>query len=501
MQNSKAILIIMDGLGESQNQVGNAVLQAKTPNLDSYKKKYSNVLLNASGNAVGLPEGVMGASEPGHLTMGAGRIVWQPLEEINQAIKSCHFFENKIILKLLVRLREKRKPLHLIGMISDAGVHSHTEHLFSLLQMAKHEGIQDVYIHAIADGRDVPERSVEEYLEKVENYTKFIGVGNVVSLIGRFYAMDRDQNYDRTQVAYDLYINAKGKKIENFAEALHDAYQAIDTDYYLTPYVFEKFKNIEENDGVIFVNFRSDRARQLTNAFLNQEFTSFKRPFVLKNFVAMGPYAENAPVAFPPQKVVNNCGSWLAQKKIPQLRIAETEKYAHVTFFFNSQEKEPYAGEDRILVNSPKCRSYAEKPEMSAIEVKEKVIQQIKKQHYGAIILNFANPDLVGHSGDLQATIRAVETVDKCVGEVVENALENDYKIILTADHGNAEQMLYPDSQEVCPSHTTNPVRCYLLGMEKIALQENLGLSSIMPTMFKMMEIEIPSEMKGKTLF
>ena len=449
MENKKAILIIMDGLGEGKSGKGNAVTQANTPYLDQYKKEYPSVLLNTSGHAVGLPEGIMGASEPGHLIMGAGRIVWQPLEEINQAIKNSHFFENKVILDLLTKLREKGKPLHLIGMVSDAGVHSHLEHLFSLLQMVKHEGIRKVYIHAITDGRDVPEKSAQEYLAKVDRYTKLIGVGKLVSIVGRYYAMDRDQNYDRTKIAYDLYLNSKGKAVKNFQSALENAYQSVDTDYYLAPYIFNEFKSVEENDGIIFFNFRSDRAKQITHAFVDDVFKSFKRPFVLKNFVAIGPYTKNAPVAYPPQEVVNNCGSWLSQKNIPQLRIAETEKYAHVTFFFNSQIEDPYSGEDRILIPSPKCRSYAEKPEMSAFKVTEKVIEQIKKNYYGIIILNFANPDLVGHSGNLKATIKAVEIVDECVGKVVETALKNDYKVILTADHGNAEQMFYPDSDLV----------------------------------------------------
>ncbi len=501
MENQKAILIIMDGLGESKMEKGNAVLQANTPNLDQYKKNYPNVLINASGNAVGLPEDVMGASEPGHLTMGAGRIVWQPLEEINQAIKSNRFFENKVILDLLIRLRNKGKPLHLLGMFSDAGVHSHTEHLCALLQMAKHEGVREVYIHAITDGRDVPERSAEEYLAKVDRYTKLIGVGKLVSMVGRYYAMDRDQNYDRTKVAYDFLIQSKGKETDNFKTALEDAYQTIDTDYYLTPYKFEGFKQIDENDGMIFFNFRSDRAKQLTHALIDNDFNKFERKIKLENFIAIGPYTNNAPVAFPPQEVVNNYGSWLAQKNIPQLRIAETEKYAHVTFFFNSQVDTPYEGEDRILVHSPKCPSYAEKPEMSAHEVTKKLIEQLDKQKYGAIVLNFANPDLVGHSGDMEATIQAVETVDECVGKVVKSALKNGYKIILTADHGNAEQMLYPDSDVVCPAHTTNQVRCYVIGVGNVNLKEKLGLSSIAPTMFKMMNVDIPQEMDGETLF
>lgn len=501
MENQKTILIIMDGLGESKEKKGNAVLQANTPNLDKYKTEYPNVLLEASGNAVGLPEGVVGASEPGHLTMGAGRIVWQPLEKINQAIQRNRFFENKVLLDLLKKLREKGKPLHLIGMVSDAGVHSHIEHLCSLLQMAKHEGIREIYIHAITDGRDVPERSAKKYLTKINCYTQLIGAGKLVSMVGRYYAMDRDQNYDRTKIAYDLYTKAKGKNVENFQTALEDAYQTTDTDYYLNPYFFDGFKNLEENDGMIFFNFRSDRAKQLTHAFVDNNFDKFERPVQVNNVVAIGPYTKEAPVAYPPEEVVNNYGSWLAQKNIPQLRIAETEKYAHVTFFFNSQIEQPYQTEDRILVHSPKCRSYAEKPEMSAYKVTEKVIEQIEKQKYGSIILNFANPDLVGHSGDTKATIKAVETTDECVGKVVENALKHGYKIILTADHGNAEQMLYPESEIVCPAHTTNKVRCYVLGAGSVKLKENLGLSSIAPTMFKMMQIETPKEMTGETLF
>lgn len=497
------LLIIMDGLGEASVSAANAVRLANTINLDKYLERYPSVLLKASGPAVGLPEGVMGASEPGHLTMGAGRVVWQPLEEINKAIESGKIFQNQKFLNLFCKARQKGKPVHLIGMLSDVGVHAHIEHLYALLQMAKHEGCRDVYIHVITDGRDVPERSVKSYLEALERYTKAIGVGKIVSMIGRYYAMDRDQNWDRTKVAYDLYMNNIGKSFNDYGAALNDAYQEIKTDYYLPAYSFAGFKKIEEGDSVIFFNFRSDRARQLTTAFVENEFTEFERDSVLKNFVAMGPYADSVPVAFPPQEVKNNLGDWLSQKKIPQLRIAETEKYAHVTFFFNSQESDPYKGEDRILVHSPKCRSYAEKPEMSAYEVTEKVREQLEKKRYGAIMLNYANTDLVGHSGDLQATIQAVETVDECVGKVVETALKNDYQVILTSDHGNAEQMFYADGETICPAHTTNLVRCYLIAKNanEFKLKEGLGLSSIAPTMLKMMEVEIPDEMTGETLF
>lgn len=501
MEVQKTILVIMDGLGESRADSSNAVTLANTKNVDVYRKEYPNVLLKASGNAVGLPEGVMGASEPGHLTMGAGRIVWQPLEEINQAIQSGKIFENKVILDLFEKLRQHSTPLHLIGMVSDAGVHAHLNHLFALLQMAKHEGVREVYIHAITDGRDVPERSAQAFLTKIENYTQMLGVGKLVSLVGRYYAMDRDQNYERTQVAYDLYLQGKGKEAKSYIQALDDAYQTVETDYYLPPCFFAEFKKIEPQDGVIFFNFRSDRARQLTHALVDQDFDKFLRPFVLADFVALGPYTHQAPVAFPPQVVINNFGEWLSKKGIPQLRIAETEKYAHVTFFFNSQQEDPYPLEERILVNSPKCPTYADQPEMAAKEVTEKVCAEIEKQKFGAIVLNFANPDLVGHSGNLKATIRAVETIDQCVGKVVKTALKNNYQIILTADHGNAEQMLYPNSEVICPAHTTNPVRCYLIGIGSQELREGLGLSSIVPTMLKMMGIKIPEEMTGETLF
>lgn len=501
MKVQKTILIIMDGLGEAAEGSGNAVKLAKTPHLDQYKKECSNVLLASSGNAVGLPEGVMGASEPGHLTMGAGRIVWQPLEEINQAIKSGKIFQNQVLLNFFTKTRSKGKPLHLIGMVSDAGVHSHLNHLFALLQMAKHEGVREVYIHAITDGRDVPERSAQEFLAKIQSYTQMLGVGKLVSMVGRYYAMDRDQNYDRMKVAYDLYLQGVGQVAKDYTQALIEAYETIETDYYLTPYQLEGFKKIEPQDGVIFFNFRSDRSRQLTHALVDSNFESFTRPYVLENLVAIGPFTHVAPVAFPPQRVVNNFGEWLSKNKIPQLRIAETEKYAHVTFFFNSQQDEPYPLEERILVNSPKCPSYAEKPEMSAKEVTVKVCAEIEKQKFGAIVLNFANPDLVGHSGNLEAAMHAVETVDRCVGEVVKTALKNHYQVILTADHGNAEQMFYPDSDLICPAHTINPVRCYLIGLEQKKLKEGLGLSSIVPTMFKMMGIEKPSEMTGESLF
>jgi 2,3-bisphosphoglycerate-independent phosphoglycerate mutase len=492
------ILIIMDGLGEGKDYPGNAVKAAHTPNLDTLNKKYPHVLLNSSGNQVGVPKGVMGASEPGHLTLGAGRIVWQPFEEINQSIQDKSFFQKKDLIKACKNVQKKKSNLHLIGLLSDGGVHSHQKHLFALLKLAKQQKVTDVYLHLITDGRDVHERSIEQYLKELKKQIKKIGVGKIASIIGRFYAMDRDQNWKRTKVAYDLYTKGKGITCQQFMPEIKKYYKKAkeneDTDYYLPAFKsISDFKGIEKQDSVIFFNFRSDRARQLTAAFVEPKFNHFTvkvKPY----FVCMGPYSDQAPVVFPPAKVKNNLGEYLSKKGLKQLRIAETEKYAHVTFFFNSQLEKPYKNEDRILIKSPKVSNYAQKPEMSANLVTKRIIKEIKSEKYDFILLNYANPDLVGHSGDFKAAVKAVEVVDECVGKVVEAALKHHYELIITADHGNAEEMLYCGTKTVCPAHTTNPVNCLVVSERVSKLKKQQGLANIAGTVLELMGVTRPKE-------
>jgi len=498
------ILIIMDGFGHGKKYEGNAVEKAKTPQLDQLNNKYPHTLLKASGHAVGVPKGVMGASEPGHVTLGAGRIIWQPLEEINVSIKDKSFFTKKELLKAINHSKQQNSNLHLIGMLSDGGIHSHEKHLYALLKLAKQHQLKQVYIHTIADGRDVPEQSINIFLKKIETVLKKLKIGQICSVIGRFYAMDRDNNWNRTKISYDLMTTGQGKISSNFTKDIKQHYKTAknreNSDYYLPPIVSKNnFTAIKNKDAIIFFNFRSDRAKQLTSAFVDPNFKEFKtkiKPF----FVCMGPYSKQAPIVFPPPKIKNNLGEILSQQKLKQLRIAETEKYAHVTFFFNSQIDKPFIGEDRIMIKSPKVNSYAEKPEMSAIKVTSTLIKAIKTKKYDFIILNLANPDLVGHSGDFNATVKACETVDTCIGNIVDIAQNNNYELIITADHGNAEEMFYYGTKNICPAHTTNPVNCIIVSTRFSKLKKRQGLQNIAPTILQMMNIKKPADMTGESL-
>lgn len=499
----KVILLVLDGFGEGPDYEGNAVKRANTPYIDSLNEKYPHVLLKASGNAVGLPEIGQGASEPGHLTMGAGRVVWQPYEEINKSIEAGDFFHKPDLVAACAHVKMKNSALHLMGLFSDGGVHSHIDHIVALLDICKEQGIENVYIHAFGDGRDVPEKSIEGYITTLEKAMKEKGVGKLASVIGRYYAMDRDRNWDRTKVAYDLLVHGKGEECPDMNKCVDDYYAKTEreeaTDYYLAPYKTPDFQPIKEDDSVIFFNFRSDRARQLTHAFVDKEFEHFEATLRPK-FVCMGPYSDEAPVVFPPQEIVNNLSTYLSDKGLKQLKIAETEKYAHVTYFFNSQVEEPKEGEDRILVPSQKVPSYAELPEMSAAGITSKVMQAIEEEKYDFILVNYANPDLVGHSGVLEAAIKACEVMDNAVKSVVETALEHGYEIIMTADHGNAERMIYEDNGKPCPSHTTNPVNCIVISDKDIKLKEGMSLSGIAPTILQMMGIDKPEEMTGESM-
>ena len=504
-------MIVMDGWGIAPPGPGNYIKDARTPNFDYFFSHYPHCQNKAAGPAVGLPKGAEGNSEVGHLHMGAGRIVWQMYEVINRAIKDKSFFENKTIQDALTYAKKKKSSLHLMGLCSDGGVHSHTNHLLAILKMAKTAGVKRVFIHFFADGRDVPEKSALKYLKIIEMAERRMGLGQVATVIGRYYAMDRDNNWSRTRSAYDTLTLGKGFKAKSARDAIEQAYKRGDpTDYYIKPTVIlgedkKPLGLIRDNDSVIFFNFRTDRPRQLTKAFIAQKFSGFKRkvhPRVF--FTTMTQYDKTfaCPFVFKEPIVKNNLGQVLAKQKLKQLRIAETEKYAHVTYFFNSQIEKPNPGEERIMIPSPKVPSYDKKPEMSAYKIAKEVVRQIKKNKFDFILVNFANCDLVGHSAQKEAIIKAVEVVDECVGKTTSAGLENNYAMVLTADHGSAEEKLYPDGSPK-PSHSTNPVPFIIVSkdkrLKKIKLK-NGGQKDVAPTILDIMGIKAPKEMTGKSL-
>jgi 2,3-bisphosphoglycerate-independent phosphoglycerate mutase len=489
-------------MGEAPEGSGNAVTLANTPNIDELRLKHPFGLLQASGEAVGLANGAMGGSEVGHFTMGAGRVVSQFLLTINLSIKDGTFFKNPALIEAIEYAKNQNKALHLLGMISDKGVHSHIDHLFALISWAAREGVKDIYIHCITDGRDVRERSAKKFIKQVEEQIQKSGAGKIATIIGRYFSMDRDTNWDRTQKGYRLMTMGEGKIFNNSHLAIEHFYKADPnlTDYYMPPIVLDKSGLVKEGDAVIFFNYRTDRTRQITSAFVDPDFKEFDRVISQVKFVCMGPYSAHAPIAFDVPKVENNLANYLSDNNLTQLRCAETEKYAHVTFFFNSQVEEPAKGEDRILVHSPKVPSYAEKPEMSASEVTKKVVDTLKEAKHDVIIVNYANCDLVGHSGELDATIKAVEAVDDGIGKLYKQAMESGYTMLLTADHGNADDMKYPDGSDK-PAHSMNPVIFLVADVEgKIKNVNNGGLADIAPTMLKILGLPQPSEMTGQTL-
>ncbi|MBC7333275.1 MAG: 2,3-bisphosphoglycerate-independent phosphoglycerate mutase [Actinobacteria bacterium] len=473
-------LIILDGWGVSNQKEGNAIYLANTPNMDSYTRIYPNTTLEASGEAVGLPEGQMGNSEVGHLNIGAGRIVYQEFTRISKAIKSGEFFENKVLLEAVNNVKKNRTSLHIMGLVSDGGVHSHLDHAKALVDLALKNDVKDFFVHAFLDGRDVPPRSAIPYLEDLEDYLKARGIGEISTISGRYYAMDRDNRWDRTKKCYDALVYRKGERFNSPREVLEESYSKGIDDEFVVPSIlntrYEEKARVKTGDSVIFFNFRPDRARQLTRAFISEDFTEFDRgtepPEVY--FVCMTQYDKRfeAPVAFPPHKIVNTLGEVISNSGMRQLRIAETEKYAHVTFFFNGGVEKPFEGEDRILVPSPKVATYNLKPEMSAYEVTERVIEKIDENIYDVIILNYANPDMVGHTGFLDAAIKAIEVVDSCVGVVIRKLLSVGGLGIITADHGNAELMKIPGSDKVVTSHSTSPVP-FIICDEKIRIRRS----------------------------
>ena len=504
-------LIILDGWGLSDRIEGNAIKMAKTPNMDNYYKIYPNVRLKSSGEAVGLPEGQMGNSEVGHLNIGAGRIVYQEFTRINKEIRDGTFFENNVLLNAVGNVRKKGSSLHLMGLVSNGGVHSHIEHLKALIDLSVTNKIKNLYIHAFLDGRDVPPRSAVPFLNEVDDYLKKKGTGEIATVSGRYYSMDRDNRWERVRKSYDVMVYRKGNEFKTASEVVEASYMDNIDDEFVVPSLIkckdEEKAKIKSGDSIIFFNFRPDRARQLTRTFISgEEFDKFDRgeqpPEVY--FTCMTQYDKefNIPVAFPPVKIVNTMGEVLSENKLKQLRIAETEKYAHVTFFFNGGIEKPYEGEDRILISSPRVSTYDLKPEMSAFEVTDTVISKIKLKKYDVIILNYANPDMVGHTGCIDAAVKAVEVVDICVGRVVEELNKNGVLAIITADHGNVEEMLSCEGMKVVTAHSISPVPLILCD-SKIKLKNddgNFKLSDIAPTILNILEIKKPEEMTGQSL-
>jgi 2,3-bisphosphoglycerate-independent phosphoglycerate mutase len=504
------MLMILDGWGYRKEKEGNAVALADTPVLSKLWDENPHTLIQASGLAVGLPEGQMGNSEVGHLNIGAGRIVYQSLTRISKSISDGDFFENPALLQAMETASIPEKSLHLIGLVSPGGVHSHTDHLIALVKFAKKQGVQHVYIHALLDGRDTPPRSAAEYLAGLEEELTEIGLGKIVLISGRYYAMDRDNRWDRVQLAYDALTLGNGLVASSSAIAIEDSYARGENDEFVKPTnIYSKDEAptvVKDGDSVIFFNFRPDRARELTRAFIEPEFDGFARQKFLPNlfFVTMTEYDasfSHVNLAFKPDVIGNTLGEYISSLDLKQLRIAETEKYAHVTFFFNGGVEEPNPNEDRVLIPSPKVATYDLKPEMSVYEVTERVITEIESGVYDLIILNFANMDMVGHTGILEAAIKAVDAVDVCVGKVVDAVMKAGGQLLLTADHGNSEEEI-DENGEPMTAHTTNPVRLILIGegYDGCTLADDGKLSDLSPTLLEMMGLPQPSEMTGHSL-
>jgi len=501
--------MILDGYGLNSNTTGNAIANAKTPVMDKLMAEYPFVKGNASGLAVGLPDGQMGNSEVGHLNMGAGRIVYQDLTRITKSIEDGSFFKNEALLSACANAREHDSALHMYGLVSDGGVHSHITHIYGLLELAKREKVSKVYLHCYLDGRDTPPSSGADYVKALYDKTKELGIGEIATIGGRYYAMDRDNRWDRVELAYKALTKGEGVKADDPVQAVRDSYANDKTDEFMLPTVIMKngqpTATIKENDSIIFFNFRPDRAREMTRVFCCDDFDKFDRgPRIRTKYVCFTDYDVTIPnksVAFEKVKLVNTFGAFLAANGKTQARIAETEKYAHVTFFFNGGVEEPNPGEERILVKSPKVPTYDMKPEMSANEVCDRLCEAITSDKYDVIIINFANPDMVGHTGVMEAAVKAIETVDACVGRALDALLKVDGQMFLCADHGNAEQLIDPETGAPFTAHTTNPVPFILINYkEGVKLREGGCLADIAPTLIEMMEMKQPEEMTGASL-
>ena len=509
MSKKTTVLMILDGYGLNDKHEGNAIYEAKTPVMDKLMAEYPFVKGNASGLAVGLPDGQMGNSEVGHMNMGAGRIVYQELTRITKEINDGDFFKNEALLAAMKNAKENDSAVHFMGLLSDGGVHSHNTHLYGLLELAKREGLEKVFVHCFLDGRDTPTTGGKEYIKELNDKMKELGVGQVATVVGRYYAMDRDNRWDRVEKAYNAMTKGEGILAECPVCAVKASYEAEKTDEFVEPTVIVKdgkpVGTVQDKDSVIFFNFRPDRAREITRAFCDDNFEGFAREKRLDlTYVCFTEYDVTIPnkeVAFHKVSIENTFGEFLAAHNMKQARIAETEKYAHVTFFFNGGVEEPNEGEDRILVKSPKVATYDLKPEMSAYEVCDKLTSAIRSKEYDVIIINFANPDMVGHTGVEAAAIKAVEAVDECVGKAVDALKEVDGQMFICADHGNAEQLRDYETGEVFTAHTTNPVPFILVNADPAyGLREGGCLADIAPTLIELMGMEQPAEMTGKSL-
>ena len=505
------VLMILDGWGINENpdQV-NAIRMADPVNFNRYWNSYPHTQLRADGEFVGLPEGQFGNSEVGHLDIGAGRVVYQLLPKITKAIKERTILDNKVLSDIMEKTKENGKALHLTGLMSDGGVHSHISHILGVVEMAKEKGLNEVYVHAIMDGRDTPPKSGVNYLKDLEDGLKKIGIGKTASVVGRYYAMDRDTNWERTEEAYDLMTLGSGIKAKSSDEAITEAYNRDETDEFVKATIIVNEDEtpvalVKDGDGIIFCNFRPDRARQLTRAFMEEPFTGFTRKAHPKvSFVCMAQYDEKfgLPVAFPPETIVNTFGEILSKHGMKQIRTAETEKYAHVTFFFNGGVEDTYPGEIRLLTPSPSVATYDLKPEMSAYEVTDKLLEELQKGDTDVVILNFANTDMVGHTGIIEAEIRAVKAVDECLNKIASKVLEMEGMVLVTADHGNGDLMVDPVTKAPYTAHTANPVPFILISdkLKNIKLRNDGKLADLTPTILDILKIEQPAEMTGESL-
>ncbi len=499
-------LIIMDGFGVNERELGNAIKSAKTPNIDKLMASCPNTVIHASGMDVGLPEGQMGNSEVGHTNIGAGRIVYQELTRITKSINDGDFFTNEVLLEAVENCKKNGSALHLMGLLSSGGVHSHNTHLYGLLDLAKKNGLKDVFVHCFLDGRDVPPSSGADFASELVEKIREKEIGKIATVMGRYYAMDRDNRWERVEKAYNAMVLGEGNYDTSAVSAIQKSYNEDVTDEFVVPTVITDengapLGKISENDSVIFFNFRPDRAREITRTIVDEAFEGFKRDFFKTYFVCMTQYDASMPnvnVTFKPQTLENTFGEYISKKGLRQLRIAETEKYAHVTFFFNGGVEKEYDGEDRALINSPKVATYDLKPEMSAVEVTDEVVKRIESGDYDVIVLNFANCDMVGHTGVFEAAVKAVETVDTCLGRTVDAIEKMGGVALITADHGNADQMIDYDTNGAFTAHTTNVVPLILVGEDKKLKQGRLA--DLAPTMLDLMGLPKPEEMTGESL-
>lgn len=507
MNKKTYMLMILDGWGLSKTVTGNAELNANIPVMKRLMEQYPYTAISASGLNVGLPGNQMGNSEVGHLNLGAGRIIYQEFTRINREIELGNLFKNEVFLDAVKNVKENGTKLHLMGLLSDGGVHSHIDHVKALVKIAKDNGLEQVYVHGFLDGRDVPPSSARNYIVELENYMAEVGIGKIATISGRYYAMDRDKRWERVNLAYNALVKGQGEVASSAVEAVEISYKNNKTDEFVLPTVILENGSpravIGENDSVIFFNFRPDRARELTRSIVDLDFSGFEREYFKTYFVSMTQYdktIENVKVAYRPESYNNTLGEYISKLGMKQLRIAETEKYAHVTFFFNGGVEAPNEGEDRVLIPSPKVPTYDLKPEMSAYEVTDGVIEKIREEKYDLIILNYANPDMVGHTGVLEAGVNAVETVDTCVGRVVDEMLKIGGSLIITADHGNVEEMVDLKTGEPQTAHSSNLVPFIVVGEGDVKLREEGKLADVAPTLLTMMDIAIPPEMTGQSI-